>query len=288
MSNTIDMTSMLRGEGEWKNMQEILRRTLKLSFDQMEKQGEQIAHLVGQVASLKGQLASKVNRDEVDHVVKTHTRGMATSAAEFNKLYISRNEYDKIKDQVVHMRNDLERKASIRYVDESLHRKLDRSDVLVKNLQAMSPSQYATQLAQMLQEIAGTKSDVSALARATSDLQRDLGGATELHAMRHQIEAVYLSMQDYYTKNHIMALLDQKVGRECSYAIQFYSILFYSILMCLHIKIIHIYVFGSVDPSLLLPFHCTSAPLQQDVAGLDVVLQRKADVSSLTAVCIYS
>jgi len=210
--STIDLTNMMRGEGEWKNMQEIVRRTLKMCFDQMEKQGELVAHLTGQVAGLKSQLASKVNREEIESMMKAQHLGAISAANVSSKHYVSHSEHDKLKDQFTHLRNDLERKASVRYVDECLRRKVDRSDLLVKNLATFSAAQYSSQLTQMYQELTDTKTAVEALSRATSDMQRDVQGVQDLPVVRSQMEAIYRSMQDYYPKNHVKALLEQKVS----------------------------------------------------------------------------
>ncbi|KAJ1387171.1 hypothetical protein B484DRAFT_425890, partial [Ochromonadaceae sp. CCMP2298] len=65
MSQKIDLTNLVRGEGEFQNIQEIVRRTLLTCFEQIDKQGAQISQLVGHVGSLKAQLAKKASRDEV-------------------------------------------------------------------------------------------------------------------------------------------------------------------------------------------------------------------------------
>lgn len=203
-------------------MQEIVRRTLKMCFEQMDKQSEQIATLVGQVGSLKSLLTHKVNRDEVDLIIKSHSHSLASTnavAPSSSKSHVTKAEYDKLKEQFLQVRNDLERKASIRYVDESLHRKVDRSDLLVKNMQTFSAAQYSSQLAQLFQDLTDTKAQVDSISRATSDMQRDMQGAQDLHVVKNQMEAIYRSMSDYYTKNHVNALLDQKVRL----AVQFHA-----------------------------------------------------------------
>lgn len=206
---TIDITNMMRGEGEWKNMQEIVRRTLKICFDQMEKQGDQIALLTGQVASLKTQIVHKANRDELSSVNKLNLAAQLPKST--SREFATHAELDKLKDQVIHIQNDVERKASVRYVDESLRRKVDRSDLLVKNLATFSAAQYSSQLTQMFQELTETKAAVESLSHTTSDMQRNLQGVEDVHVVKHQMEAIYRSMGDYFTKNHIKALLDQKV-----------------------------------------------------------------------------
>ena len=207
---TIDMTNMIRGEGEWKNMQEVVRRTLKICFEQMERQGEQVAHLTGQVASLKTQLASKPNRDELGSLGSKHSK-QSNSVQAPSKDSASKADLDRLKERVLNLQKDIERKASVRYVDECLQRKVDRSDMLVKNLATFSAAQYASQLTQLYQDVTDTKASVEALSRATSDMQRDMQGAQDFHVIKNQMETIYRCMDDYYTKNHIQALLNQKV-----------------------------------------------------------------------------
>lgn len=244
-------------------MQEIVRRTLKMCFDQMDKQGEQVAHLTGQVANLKSQLANKVNRDEVNDIVKSAQIGASSAAARSSKHNVSQTEHDKLKDLVAHIRNDVERKASVRYVDECLRLKVDRSDLLVKNLATFSAAQYSSQLTQMFQELTDTKNAVDSLAKATSDMQRDVQGVQDLPVVRSQMEAIYRSMQDFYPKNHIKALLDQKVSSTFRPVLLFQNMeeLYSWLTFCLFVNF-----------------------EQQDVSGLDAVLHCKAENAALQTV----
>jgi regulator of replication initiation timing len=209
--NTVDLTNMMRGEGEWKNMQEVVRRTLKICFDQLEHQGEQVAYLAGQVASLKTQLASKPNRDEIGSLNQPNAPKPSGVSTAPSKDHVTRAEFDRMKERIAHIQTDIERKASVRYVDECLQRKVDKSDVLIKNLATFSAAQYASQLTQLYRDVTDTKASVESLSRATTDMQRNMQGAEEFHVMKNQVEAIYRSMGDYYTKNHMLALLNQKV-----------------------------------------------------------------------------
>jgi hypothetical protein len=89
------------------------------------------------------------------------------------------------------MRNDLERKASVRYVDECLRLKYDKSDVLVKSLATFSAAQYSSQLTQLYDDLSHTKSEVSVLTNLTSDIQRDLKSSQDMPVVKSQMEAIY-------------------------------------------------------------------------------------------------
>jgi len=212
IGGAIDLTNLLRGEGEWKNMQEIIRRTFKQCFDTIEKQNEQVVHLVGQVASLKKTMSKDIlSRSEIESLIDIKVEKMIPTS----KRYIQRHEYDGIVEKVVNMKSDMERKASIRYVDDSLRSKMDKSDALVKNISLLSSSKYASQLTSMFSDLSETKMTMESLIKMTTDLSRDVNDhvvdRNNFHAAKNQIDTIYRSLSsDYCTKNHLQILLDQK------------------------------------------------------------------------------
>jgi regulator of replication initiation timing len=209
---SIDLTNLIRGEGEWKNMQEIIRRTFKQCFDTIEKQSEQIVHLVGQVASLKKHMSKEVmSRGEIESMVEIKVEKMIPTS----KRYIQRHEYDGLVERVINMRSDLERKASMRYVDDNLRSKMDKSDALVKNISILSNSKYASQLTSIFSDLSETKMTVESLVKMTTDLSKDVNDhvvdRNNFHIAKNQIDTIYRSLStDYCTKNHLQLLLDQK------------------------------------------------------------------------------
>ena len=70
LSNSLpmDLTDLVRGEGEWRNMQEVIRKTFKLTFLHLEKQQEQIDKLTSVTATLRDALATKMTEKEIDLV----------------------------------------------------------------------------------------------------------------------------------------------------------------------------------------------------------------------------
>jgi uncharacterized protein YukE len=290
--NTVDLTNMMRGEGEWKNMQEVVRRTLKICFDQLERQGEQVAYLAGQVASLKTQLASKPNRDEIGSLNHANAAKPSLVATAPSKDHVTRTEFDRLKERIAHLQTDIERKASVRYVDECLQRKVDKSDVLIKNLATFSAAQYASQLTQLYQDVTDTKASVESLSRATTDMQRNMQGAEEFHVIKNQVEAIYRSMADYYTKNHMQALLNQKVNNtwmhieHCVPCRELFEVGFLrgrcEVTVVCGFNNHHVMCSAASVSSRFLSVVAT----QQDISGLDAVLRGKADNAALQAVSL--
>lgn len=208
----MDTADMVRGEGEWKNMQEIVRRTLKVCFDQLSKQGEQINQLVGQVKSLKSVLTDKVGRDEFN----SHSDRFYQSN---HKSNFAKSEFDKLNDIINRMKKDLERKASVRYVDDCLRLKLDRGDAIVRNLSSFSAEQYSSQLVQLYNDMCEAKLSIDILSKSSSKENQTNNSNSNLdyYTIKNQIDTIYQSMSDYYTKSHINALLDQKVNYDKIY-----------------------------------------------------------------------
>ena len=68
----IDMTDMLRGEGEWKNMQDVIRNSFRLSFEHLEKQAEIVNINSNHVNSIREDFTSKLNESQVKSLLHTH------------------------------------------------------------------------------------------------------------------------------------------------------------------------------------------------------------------------
>jgi hypothetical protein len=131
----MDFTDLVRGEGEWRNMQEVIRKTFRITFLQLERQQEQIDKLMGVTATLREALATKMTEKEVELLLATRQRDAKRGISE---------EVAFIAHQLNDVKADIERKASLRYVDDSLRRKVDKSDVLVKTSQSIQTSEAAT------------------------------------------------------------------------------------------------------------------------------------------------
>ena len=207
----VNIDEMLRGDGQWKNMQGIVRKTLKACFDQMDRQNEHISNLTDQVNSLKLQMLSGVDREEVCRIVENR---MDRTTSSSKKKFVPRADFDKLENTVYNIKNDVERKASIRYVDECMRKKVDRSDIIVRSLQADTVAKHTTQLTQLHHQLADVQQAIDGLTKISTELSCEIKATHEVgdyNLLKNQMEAIYASMNDYYTKTHIQALLDQKV-----------------------------------------------------------------------------
>ncbi len=114
----IDMTDMVRGEGDWRNMQDIVRNSFRLSFEHLDKQQEAFHSMMGVVHGLRDHISDKMGESEV----KALLAQLAPSDVTFTK----RADFEALQATVAELRADVARKATTKYVDDSMRRKLDR------------------------------------------------------------------------------------------------------------------------------------------------------------------
>lgn len=221
----VDIVSMTRGDGEWRNMQEIVRRTLKVAFETIDKQAKQIGRLTGQIASLQSQQQKIVSRDEILELIEER---LERSKLTGKKRYVLRPELESMSIAIAQIKQDLERKASMRYVHDVLRGKIDKSDAVARTLLQQSSddrstvtatAEYAatanrTQMSMLFKDLATVKDDVEGLAKLIEAISREMKASNEItdyNIVKKQIESIYASMDDYHTKTYVQALLDQKV-----------------------------------------------------------------------------
>ena len=187
---TFDMT---RGEGEWKNMQPIVRSSFKQMFEQFEKQQQQIQDLLEIGVNLKGQLALRPTQEDLQRMVEDKVRKLLPRS-------VTMDRHESLILSVSELRADLERKASMQYVDDSLRRKIDKGDALVKQLSTSSTDLQAVIRGMIKEETQGlaaelgqVKSMQQTLLRTMTDLSREAGSSREL---RSQVNYISSTLQD--------------------------------------------------------------------------------------------
>jgi len=118
---------LIRGEGDWTNMQSVVRSSFKELFDHSEKQQQQIQDLLEIAINLKSQLALRPSQEELQRIVEDKVRQLLPRS-------VSKDKHESLAANVAALRSELERKATVAYVDDSLRRKLDKSDAVVRQL----------------------------------------------------------------------------------------------------------------------------------------------------------
>lgn len=120
--NSIDHGALSRGDGDWRNMQEVTRRTFLAMLDHMKKQESELNSLTQTVSKLKKQIGKKADIDEINTFVST---GLSSHPM-FNSIGVDLNN---LNDRVVQIYKEVEKKANNDYVDTSLKKKMNKLDI---------------------------------------------------------------------------------------------------------------------------------------------------------------
>lgn len=171
-------------------------------FDHIDKQQQQISHLTDIVTTLKSQLATKVSANNLDETiiskVKTHF------------FPPSRDEIDDLRQNVSNLKADIQRKASIRYVDDSLRRKLDKTDVLVKTLPNLNP----VDITRVSEDVGELKVKFDVLSKMSSEITNELKVVVrqpDFLVVKEQVNECFRQCSVKVSSEDIVALLQNKV-----------------------------------------------------------------------------
>jgi len=194
---------LIRGEGEWRNMQPIVRSTFKSLLDQVDRQQQQIEGLLEIALNLKAQLALRPSMEEVERIVADKLRQLPRS--------VSKEKHENVVLSLQELRSEVERRATVQYVDDCLRRKIDRSDSLVRQMatkgtevQEAIRGHVREENKNILAEIGQAKSRHEALFRTVTELSREVsssgggvgGGAGGAKDLRAQVNFVSNEVQE--------------------------------------------------------------------------------------------
>lgn len=224
-------------------MQEIVRKTFKACFDKMHYQDEQITKLIGKVRSLKEELANRPDTEDIIRLIANKTPKPSKSF----------DDVERLKAALTSLRTDVERKASLSYVDDSLKRKIDKSDILVHNLSKMTSSQYLSDINQLQHDVVEMRSHLDLVNERSNQSYKELKAAYvgDVSTFRVQLNELDAKANQWVTKTDLTTALDNKVR---------------------HTDTAHYDTF------------VLSLSVQPNKVEVDSLLSRKADQSSLQAV----
>jgi len=188
---------LIRGEGDWKNMQSVVRSSFKELYDHSEKQQKQIQDLLEIAINLKSQLALRPSQEELQRIVEDKVRLLLPRS-------VSKDKHESLAANVAALRSELERKATVAYVDDSLRRKLDKSDAVVRqlatsgaDLQVSLRALVKEETSMLVTELGQVRSMQETLYRQLADTQRDAGpGGAGRFELRAQLSALSSTVDD--------------------------------------------------------------------------------------------
>lgn len=179
----IDLVDLSRGEGEWRNMQDIIRRSFRILFEQIESQQGQINSLTESYNTLKKDQLKKMDISDMNSYFdsKMVTYARAASIDDVNTL----------RGHITELRSNLERKANIRYVDDLLQRKANKSDLIMHQPQGQSSgvnlsSQLIEQINSKMYSMEQRMASMETMVKLSSEHENTLI-KHQLHEVRSQL-----------------------------------------------------------------------------------------------------
>lgn len=133
MAESISFNDMVYGQGEWKNLQEVIRKTFKACFSDLKQHDAELSSLTEQVHSLKDELNNRPTWEDLDKMIQLKLPSTVRNGA---------NAENDLQQQLLQLRIEMEKKVSLSYFEMTLGKKMDRSDVLVRELSRFSLKEY--------------------------------------------------------------------------------------------------------------------------------------------------
>jgi chromosome segregation ATPase len=121
----VEETDLRRGEGDWTHIQPVVRRSFAALFEVVARQQSQILELQQANANLRREIAMKPDRLDFERMLNDFKVLSGPEPA-------SRHDIASMHTMLLELRSGLERKASMKYVDEALRRKVDRIELSAK------------------------------------------------------------------------------------------------------------------------------------------------------------
>lgn len=210
MQAVIDYEGLIRGEGEWRNMQEIICRTFRILVDQNHQQGEAINRLEKQIGHMKEEINHRPSWDDVDRLIEARI----LNDKKKNGKFIT--EVDQLKIQLAHLKSDMEKKASVSYLEMSLNKKMDRSEALTKSIGSKSSATVDEDMKKIKLDLLQVKADLENLSDmvGTSFQSFDIPRVcSDVSILKSQMDHVTQQVRSVHTKEEVAVLLLQKASK---------------------------------------------------------------------------
>jgi hypothetical protein len=199
----VDTTDLVRGEGKWKNMQEVVRNAFRLGFETADQQQDQISQLIKVAAEMRLQMAEKLSGSEISKLLESRELSGPKVATQEDLF--------RLESKLQETRADIARMATTRYVDDSLRRKADKSDALIaKNL----PIRDADAVSKLQAENAELRERLNRLEGTINKVQTEVTSCTtkeETHILRAQVDQAFASANKAVLEPQLEAELAKRV-----------------------------------------------------------------------------
>ena len=116
----IDETDLKRGEGDWQNIQPVVRKAFSAMLETITRQQVHITEMNSIIGALRQEVLQRPNYKEFESKFNDFRARLPEP--------VSRTEMATVQGIVREIKSDLEKKATLRYVDDAIRRRPERYD----------------------------------------------------------------------------------------------------------------------------------------------------------------
>lgn len=166
-----EWTDLAAGQGEWKNMQEIVIKTFRFCVENIKNHSDQIAILNTQLVVMKEELQRRPTWPDIEKMLEMKSkfdknqviRGFSVPSVTSHGADINSSihgEVDYLKLQLAQLKAECEKRVTIQSFKSSLDRKMDKSDILQRDISKFSLKDYTDDLGKLKLEVQDLKGKI--------------------------------------------------------------------------------------------------------------------------------
>ena len=218
-----ELHDLALGQGEWRNMQQVIRKTFKLCIEKQHEQSQQIVNLSAQVNKMREELSQRPTWADVENMVTlraNHDKHLASyrskqAGATSPSSSSHVQEVEELKLQVAQLRSECERRVTIQSLQNSLQRKADRSDLQALRESTSKVVDAPQDMSKLKLDIAEVRSEMENLQDQVEETKRGLAAknaVVDLSVVKVQLEGLFRRVhEEMYNREEITSMLNQKV-----------------------------------------------------------------------------
>lgn len=208
-----------KGEGEWLNMQPVIRKAFKDNFDWLGSHQEAMEKLNHAFIKLSSKLESRVETTEVKSIMDKQIGGALKKAAREDKTgdEIAKLSYELAKFNS--MRVEIEKKVGKEEMAEQLRLKVDKTDTSIKQLFGNIVTKNMTMMKEDLETM--RSEEIEANEKKIGELAKNLKDGTEkmekrmadVEDLKEVLEGIKNKFELYPSYSAIHSILDRKADK---------------------------------------------------------------------------
>lgn len=213
-----NLSDLAFGNGEWRNMQEVVRKTFKAILEKQQQQSEQTANLSLQVVKLKEELSRRPTWEDAENLVtmkSTHDRHIASHHSRPLAFSTSASDLDDMKLQIAKLQSDSERRVTVQSLQAALNRKADKIDLNSLKESTSKVLETPQDLSKMKLDIADIRNQLENLSEQVEQTAKIAGvknTMVDMSIVRVQLESLFRKVhEDMYTREEIQSIISDKV-----------------------------------------------------------------------------